>query len=129
MTYRGTEVLLTNRTKKMMQNFMTTDIYFPFTYGQATMPFSFPSKKGEDQDPRLRTLVGHAGADWVSATTIVGYNQAYDFSFAVIMNSMMGQNCSLSVKDFLRNYLIVNEAPCTVLDLTMNYQTMDHHHG
>ena len=107
----------------MMTNFITTEIYFPCTYGLATMPLAFPAKRGEDQDPRLRTIVGHAGADWGSGAPIVGYNQAYDFSFAVTMNSEMGQNCSLPVQDFVGNYLVSGEAPCTLLDLTMNYLT------
>ena len=99
----GTEVLLSNATKEMMQSWEHTEIYFPCTYGLAAMPLTYPAKPGEDQDEKLRRLVGHAGEDWGSTAEWVGYNQAYDFSFAVTMNSFMGLNCSMKDNDWAAN--------------------------
>ena len=64
------------------------------------MPLVFPAKPGEPQDVKLRRIVGHAGEDWGSTAEIVGYNQAYNFSFAVTMNSFIGLNCSLKDNDW-----------------------------
>ena len=117
----GTEVLLSNSTKEMMQNWIQTEIYFPCTYGLAAMPLTFPTKPGEPQDEKLRRIVGHAGEDWGSTSEIVGYNQAYDFSFAVTMNSFTGLNCSMTGNDWAANVIFGKEYPCIVLDLTMAY--------
>eukprot|EP00929_Paragymnodinium_shiwhaense_P050971 TRINITY_DN2565_c0_g2_i1.p1 TRINITY_DN2565_c0_g2~~TRINITY_DN2565_c0_g2_i1.p1 ORF type:complete len:554 (-),score=76.76 TRINITY_DN2565_c0_g2_i1:328-1938(-) len=111
-------VLPPHRLQEMMHFEPFTTGFAPgLPYGLGLMASKLPTADGQGE-----LMIGHAGQDYGSGAPVAHFFPAWNVSVAIVTNTLIGMNCSLSTNnpaDFQQNVYAHETVACKVLDAVL----------